>query len=210
MNDNELYEILQSYKAALDALIDQNEAIKNEMAQMREQYTAEIDSLKKTLFEDILNPAQEAMNKAEYEKRFADFNDRYGERLAPLVNPAKALEGNDYDLTREVFDNYDKMEEKPDEEAYVETAIEAISKQIEEVKQALGAEKVEVKSDEDGDIKIEADGEDVTKEVLNGELPEGGEGATETPEGGEGAEEYPEDSPEDIEALEKELEAYKG
>ena len=169
MNDNELYEILQSYKTALDALIDQNEAMKNEMAQMREQYTAEIDSLKKTLFDDILNPAKEAMDKAEYEKRFTEFNDKYGERLAPLADPAKALEGEDYDFPREVFDNYDKMEEKPDADAYVDTVIEAVTKQIEDVKQALGADKVEIKSDENGDVEVKADGKDVTKEVLNNE-----------------------------------------
>lgn len=213
MNEQELFEVLQSYKAALDALIDQNEALKNEMASMKEQYSDKIDNLEKMIFDEILNPAKEAMDKADYESRFNDFSSKYGEKLAPFADQAKAIEGPDYDLQREVFDNYDKMEEKPDADAYVDTVVDKVSAQLDEIKKAFGADELEIKSDEDGDVKIEADGKDVTAEIEQmsegGESnPESGGGEGSTGEGEEGGE--IEDNPDEIAALEKELEAYKG
>lgn len=207
MNDNELYEILQSYKTALDALIDQNEKQSQEIAQLREELSGRVDTLEKTLYEEILTPAKEAFDKAEYENRFNDFSAKYGEKLAPYADQAKAIEGDEYDLPRAVFDNYDKMEEKPDLDAYVDTVVDAVAAQIDAVKQALGADKVEIKSDKDGEVKIEADGKDVTDKVEN--MDAGGEGA-EPPEPEKGEDEPGEDNPEDIAALEKELESYKG
>lgn len=215
MNEEQLYEILQSYKSALDALIDQNERLSNEIANLRQELTERVDSVEKTLFDDILTPAKEAISKASYENRFDEFNANYGSRLDPLVEQARAIEGDEYDLKREVFDNYDKMEEKPEPGEYVDTVVEAITNQIEVIKVALGADEVTIQSDENGDTTIVADGKDVTdeaEEIIDGGAAPGENGEGELPKEEIVADyELDEDfaSPEEIEELEKELSAYK-
>lgn len=212
MNDQELYEILQSYKAALDALIDQNEKLSAQVAEMKQDYTRRIDDVEKTLFDDILNPAKEALDSASRESRFEEFSSKYGEKINPLIAGAKAIEGEDYDLPREVFNNYDNLKDKPDEAAYVDTVVEAVASQIEAIKDALGADKVEVTSDKDGDVEVKADGEDVTEKAEK--ILENGE---KVPDSSIKDDEVVPDSdvepsiasPEEIEELEKELSAYK-
>lgn len=213
MEDAELYEVLGSYKSALDQILQRLD----QMDKMNEDWKREVDErihdLNKTLFDDILAPAQEAMDAANREKAYEEFSGKYAEKFAPYLEGAKAIEGEDFDLTREAFDQYNAIEgEKPGEEEYVDVLLSKVAEQINAVKKALGAEEIEIKQKENGETEIEADGKEVKPEDLE-KAAEGGEGEGEGE--GEGKEEIaeeeePADSPEDIAALEKELEAYKG
>jgi hypothetical protein len=215
MEDAELYEILGSYKNALDQILQRLD----QMDKMNEDWKREVDEqihdLRKTLFDDILTPAQEAMDAANREKAYEEFSGKYAEKFAPYLEGAKAIEGEDFDLTREAFDQYNAIEgEKPGEEEYVDVLLSKVAEQIDAVKKALGAEEIEIKQDENGETEIKADGEEVNPEDLE-KAAEGGEGEGEGEGNGEGEgegveDEEPADSPEDIAALEKELEAYKG
>lgn len=213
MEDAELYEVLGSYKSALDQILQRLD----QMDKMNEDWKREVDErihdLNKTLFDDILAPAQEAMDAANREKAYEEFSGKYAEKFAPYLEGAKAIEGEDFDLTREAFDQYNAIEgEKPGEEEYVDVLLSKVAEQIDAVKKALGAEEIEVKQDENGETEIKADGEEVNPEDLE-KAAEGGEGEGEGEGKGEEKiteDEEPADSPEDIAALEKELEAYKG
>ena len=99
-----------------------------------------------------------------------------------------------------MFDTYEGMsgEDKPTEEEYVDSTIEKIVAQIDKIKEAFGAKKVEVESTENGETEVKVDGEKVDTETVE-EVVEGGEVAEETEEATE----------DELAEFEKELEAYK-
>ena len=221
MNENEIYEILESYRQALDFLVEKVDGIVQENMAMKEQ----LGGLEQVLYEGILSPAKEAIDSAEREDRFEDFNSKYGEQLGGYNGQLAPIEGEDFDLTRTAFDNYDSIpdEEKPDSDEYVNALIAQVDEQINSIKEAFGLPadaEVEVKQDENGNTEISADGEPIaSEEGTSEEKPSEGEKEEEKPEEGEKeVEEKPEeegekeeekvDDPEEIAALEEELKGY--
>ena len=209
MEDVELYEVLSSYKNALDNIIQRLSQLEEDNQKWKQEVDGRINELNNTLFEDILNPAKEAMAAAEHEEAFNAFKDRHGEKFTPYLESTRAIEGDDFDLVREAFDNYSALEgEKPTEDEYVEVLLQKVADQVNTIKDALGAESVEIEAKPDGEVEVKADGEEV-------ETKSEGEGEGEAEETVEDNvelvdDESAEDKPEDVEALEKELEAYKG
>lgn len=213
MNENEIYEVLESYRQALDFLVEKVDGLVQENAAMKEQ----VSGLEQVLFEGILNPAKEAIDNAEREDRFEEFNGKYGEQLGGYNSQLAPIEGEDFDLARTAFDNYDSIpeEERPDEGEYVQALIEQVDEQISAVKEALGLPadtEVEIKDDGEGNTEVIADGEvvasdseetETTEEPVEEETSE--EGSTEEAVEDENVE----DDPEEIAALEEELRGYQ-
>lgn len=209
MNENEIYEILESYRQALDFLVEKVDGLVQENMAMKEQ----LGGLEQVLYEGILSPAKEAIDNAEREDRFEDFNSKYGEQLGGYNGQLAPIEGEDFDLTRTAFDNYDSIpdEEKPDSDEYVNALIAQVDEQINSIKEALGLPEdteVEVKQDENGNTEITADGETIASEE---ETSDGTEKEVEEKPDEEEVEEEEEekvDDPEELAALEEELKGY--
>ena len=217
MNENEIYEILESYRQALDFLVEKVDGLVQENMAMKEQ----LGGLEQVLYEGILSPAKEAIDSAEREDRFEDFNSKYGEQLGGYNGQLAPIEGEDFDLTRTAFDNYDSIpdEEKPDSDEYVNALIAQVDEQISHIKEAFGLPadaEVEVKQDENGNTEINADGEPIASENTSeeGEKEEEEKEIEEKPlekpseEKEEKEEEEKVDDPEEIAALEEELKGY--
>lgn len=202
MNENEVFEILNSYKQALDVLLSRIETLEQTVIDNKADSDRKIKEVSDTLIEDVINPATEAREWAAKEERFDDFMSRNGEKFAPYENDIKLIEGEDYDLPRSAFDTFESMtdDDKPSEEEYVDSTIEKVVAQIEKIKNAFGANKVEVESTEDGETEIKVDGEKVDEETVE-QVVEGEEGSDE---------EEPEATPDELAQFEKELESYKG
>lgn len=174
MNENDLYEVLASFKGAIEALetrINNAEAVCN----------AVVDRLQKTenmLFEDILNPAKAALEQSYKDERFDDFNSKYGEKLSAFNGPLQSIEGDEnFDLAHTAFDEYDALEDKPDSDAWVDELINKVSTQIESIKEAVNApadaDIVVEKDGETGETEIKVDGEDIAEpEAAPEEVPE--------------------------------------
>ena len=201
MNENEIYEILNSYKQALDVLLTRIESLEQTVIDNKADTDKRIKEVSDMLIEDVINPATEAREWAAKEERFDDFMTRNGEKLAPYESDIKLIEGEDYDIARDMFDTYEGMsgEDKPTEEEYVNSTIEKVVTQIDKIKEAFGVKKVEVKSKENGETEIKLDGEKVDEEVLDKVV-----------EGEENAEESEEATAYELAEFEKELENYKG
>lgn len=218
MNENEVFDVLNSFKEAIDVLISEIDALKAENSALNEK----VDSLKDTLFDEILEPARLAMENREREDRFEEFNEKYGEKLGAYDPTIQSIQNDkDYSLSRDVFDEYDALPEpKPDEAGFVDSSIAKVEEQIEAIKENLGIASdadVEIKQDgETGDTEIVADGEVVAKEE-NGELVTTDEETEETSEKTEepkadedgqleleGIEEVT-DSPDEVKKFEEEL-----
>ena len=206
--ENEIYDILNSYKEAIDLLLNRcDELVKANAAQ--EERLSKLESM---IFDEILEPARLAMEADDKERRFNEFNEKYGERLGAFDKVLGAAEGNpEFSMARTAFDEYEKIPEpRPETDTYVDGLIETVEEQIDSIKESLGIEpdaKVEITQDENGDTEIKADGE-----VVASETEETTEEGTETPaeEGVQGEldfdDEEKEDDPEEIKKFEEELE----
>lgn len=199
--ENEVFDILNGYKQALDILLERVEKLEQSVIDNKADAESKIKDLNDLLVEEVINPASEARDWAAKEERYDGFLERNGDKFAPYADDYKLIEGDDKDIARDMFDTYEGMsgEDKPTEEEYVNSTIEKIVAQIDKIKEAFGAKKVEVESTENGETKVKVDGEKVDEEVVE-QVVEGGEGAEETEEATE----------DELAEFEKELEAYKG
>lgn len=209
--ENEIYDILNSYKEAIDVLLSRCDEIVNQNKALEER----VNKLESILFDEILEPARLALEADERDRRFEEFNEKYGERLGAYDKVIGAAEGNpEFSMAKSAFDEYEKIPEpRPEEDVFVDGLIETVEEQIDSIKESLGLEpdaKVEITQDENGDTEIKADGEVVASEEET--TTEEGEGAEPAIEGEQGEfdfsddEEEKEDDPEEIKKYEESLE----
>lgn len=192
MNDQELVQVLQGFKEALDYLHEQNKALNDK-----------IDELSAVLYDDILSPVQDAITFAQKEEGYNKFNEAYGEKLKPYASEYAALY-NGNDIARDVYDTYNEHSDEYDEALFVEEAIKSIAATIQETKEKLGIpaeQKVEVTETEGGGVEIDTVDEPETEMEEKPEM----EVEAET----EDKEEEDIDSPEEVAAFEAELEKFK-
>lgn len=190
MNDQELVQVLQGFKEALDYLHEQNKALNDK-----------IDELSAVLYDDILSPVQDAITFAQKEESFNKFNDTYGKNFEPYASEYAALY-NGNDIARDVYDTYNEHSDEYDEALFVEEAIKSIAATIQETKEKLGIpaeQKVEITETEDGGVEIDTVDEPETEMEEKPEMEV--EGETEDKEDI--------DSPEEVAAFEAELEKFK-
>ena len=211
MDENQIFEILNSYKDAIDLLINRCDELVNQVKGLEER----VNKTDSVIYDEILEPARLAMEADDKERRFGEFNEKYGERLSAYDKILGAAEGNpEFSMARNAFDEYEKIPEpRPEPDVFVDGLVEEVEKQIDGIKESLGLApdtEVEIKQDEEGNTEVVADGEVVASETE--EVKPEGDG-TETPavegEQGEldfGEDEEEEDDPEEVKKFEEELE----
>lgn len=84
-----------------------------------------------------------------------EFHKRNGEKLGKYEDIMKKLNGKDFDIFKESFDEYNRDFKDMDEDAYIVKLTSVLDEQLKDLKDALGVSEVEVKSDENG-TEIEA------------------------------------------------------
>lgn len=207
MDEQKLNEILTSYRDAINALIERMDA----QDEMVKAVVEKVDGLNSLIFDEVINPAREAMDQSIYETGLNDFGNRYKDKLASYNEKLRPIEGEDFDIVKQAYDGYNSIEgEKPDEAMYVDELIKVVDKQLEDIRSAIGAPaNAEVTvSNEDGETKVKVDGKEVSEESVEEKPAESAdESAEEATEVSDSDEE--ETNPEELAALEKELLAYK-
>ena len=219
MDEQILNEILTSYRDAINALIERIDA-QDEMVKAMMEKTSTVEKL---IYDEVLNPAKEAMEKSIYDSGLEDFTSKYGEKLEGYNEKLRPIEGEDFDIMKEAYDGYNEYQpedgEKPDADEYVDELVKVVDNQLESIRSALGlSDDAQVAVvNEDGETKVEVDGEEVDVEdeasaasAASAETePEKAE-KTEKPEKAEITEDdEAESDPEDLAALEEELLKYK-
>lgn len=225
MNEEEIINYLRSLR---DAIVEGAETIKNLEKKVDEYISAndeKVNELKSTLYEQVIDPANEYIAEMDRNDRFDQFNERHGEKLSPFNEELSALEGDDFDIVRTAFDAYDSYEgdDKMDEDEYVEQLIEQVGQKLSDIKEKLGIPAdtdVAVQETEDGGAEVVTeDGEVVAS--TDGEEEESleekyGDEVTEDGEDEEDEEEVEiadasevEDDPEEVAAFEEELKNQK-
>lgn len=212
MDENQLNEILSSFRDAITALIERADA-QDDMIKAIQEKT---DSTERLIFDEVINPAKAEMEKQIYDAGLEDFSSRYSDKLSGYNDKLRPIEGEDFDIMKQAYDGYNSIEgEKPDEAMYIDELVKVVDKQLDDIRQAIGAPadaEVAVKQDEDGETVVEVDGKEVSKESVDEKPAE----STEEEKPAESVEEEVEVSdsdeeetnPEELAALEKELLAY--
>lgn len=207
MDENQLNEILSSFRDAITALIERADA-QDDMIKAIQEKT---DSTERLIFDEVINPAKAEMEKQIYDAGLEDFSSRYSDKLGGYNDKLRSIEGEDFDIMKQAYDGYNSIEgEKPDEAMYVDELVKVVDKQLDDIRQAIGAPadaEVAVKQDENGETVVEVDGEKVSEESEEKPAEAADEDVKEAIEVSDEDEE--ETNPEELAALEKELLAYK-
>lgn len=210
MDETQLVQAYQRLESGIKECVQHIKILEEELSTYKQTADEKISNLETTLFEEIINPANEYIEETNKNARFEDFNDKYGERLGAFSEPLKAIEGDDFDIVREAFDKYDEYdgEDKADEDTYVDVIVDGLEKQIESIKEKLGIpanEPVTIEENGEGDVQVSTeDGEVIAESNEDGELEPT---ADELPE--EEVIEEEEDDPDEVAAFEEELKNYK-
>ena len=207
MDENQLNEILSSFRDAITALIERADA-QDDMIKAIQEKT---DSTERLIFDEVINPAKAEMEKQIYNAGLEDFSSRYSDKLSGYNDKLRPIEGEDFDIMKQAYDGYNSIEgEKPDEAVYIDELVKVVDKQLDDIRQAIGAPanaEVAVKQDEDGETVVEVDGKEVSEESEEKKPEEKpAESTDEEAEVSDSDEE--ETNPEELAALEKELLEY--
>lgn len=153
-----------------------------------------VDELESVLFDELLNPMAEFVNKKEHETKVGAFGEAHPE-LVELKDSYATL-NDDADVISDVYDAFIESG-YPDENEYVEQAVKVLTDAITEAKRKLGIDvSVEAKPEE-GKVEVKVEGADDAAETPETETE------TETEE-----KEEVENSPEEVAEFEKSLEKY--
>ena len=153
-----------------EIILDKITVLEERLSAVEEVLHSQNDYIKKledTIYNEIINPAADAIREYDHYQGVEGFRGRHPE-LADLNDKVRAVEGDDFDLATQIYDDYSALEEPVDENEYVGAVIESVNEQIDAIREKLGLPEdatVEIKSDEAGDVEVKADGEDVTEEV---------------------------------------------
>ena len=159
-----------------------------------------VDELESVLFDELLNPMAEFVNKKEHETKVGAFGEAHPE-LAELKDPYATL-NDDADVVSDVYDAFIESG-YPDENAYVEQAVKVLTDAITEAKKKLGIDvSVEAKPEE-GKVEVKVEGADDAVEPA-----EPAELAEKPAETKVEEKEEVENSPEEVAEFEKSLEKY--
>lgn len=166
--DNELHEVLTSFKSAIDLAIERIDTLFGMVSSIEER----CKELEKTLYSDILEPSNAILEELKDRDGLEEFKNSYGEKFSPYEEQLKSIEGEDFDIMRSAYDGYkefakDNADGSADE--YVDELIKSINAQIENIKKAFGLPeeaKIEVAS-ENGETEVKIEGETVKETVTD-------------------------------------------
>ena len=152
----------------------------------------------KDKLDNILNTVAESEKKYQHDVGVKGFTERNGEALGKYVDKLKKLNGDDFDLYSSAYDEYNNTFSDIEESTYVAQLVSEIDIKIAKLKEALGDDEVEIKSDED---TTEVKTEDTTVET------NAGEGECEDGEDKDETESDKDEEVDEVAEFEKELEA---
>ena len=146
----------------------ENEELLNEIKALRQ----ELDDLKKIVHEDIIEPIEKDWNDKKYNEALDAWKNKYKDKLSPYEERLKATEGDDFDMWKSTYDEWNASEDDADE--WVDVLIEELDKSLDPLAKAFGVAKedlnatIEVKNGEVADVVADTEPE-AEAEVTEGE-----------------------------------------
>lgn len=142
------------------------------IAQKTDELAERVDELDSVLFDGLIGPANEQIAQKEYDDALSDFRCKFGEKLDKFDALAKAEEGEDFDLVKKAFDDYNDNDYPFSPSEYVDKRVEQFEEKAKALAEAAGAvvkietetpsgETVEVEATPDGEVETKVEGETV-------------------------------------------------
>lgn len=128
------------------------------------------DELDSVVYDGLIGPANEQIAQQEYDDALSDFRCKFGEKLDKFDALSKAEEGDDFDLVKTAFDDYNDHDYPFSPSEYVDKRVEQFEAKAKALAEAAGSvvkietetpdgQDVEVTATPDGDVKTEVEGE---------------------------------------------------
>lgn len=152
----------------IENLVQAVQAIATKVDELSER----VDELDSVLFDGLIGPANEQIAQKEYDDALSDFRCKFGEKLDKFDALAKAEEGEDFDLVKKAFDDYNDNDYPFSPSEYVDKRVEQFEEKAKALAEAAGAvvkietetpsgETVEVEATPNGDVETKVEGETV-------------------------------------------------
>lgn len=152
-----------------------------EIIEYQKHLANEITEIKTSIMDELINPIKDEYEKMEYDNALSDWRCKYAEKLEGFDGKLKALEGDDFDIIKKSFDDFNERTDGMEPDEYVDKLAESINEQLTAIGEAFGIEPEKIE-----EVKVETEDGEVKAEVENGEVTEvegGMEGEpAETPE----------------------------
>ena len=137
-----------------------------EIIEYQKHLAEEITEIKTSIMDDLINPIKDEYQKMEYDNALSDWRCKYGEKLGGFDAKLKVLEGDDFDIVKKSFDDFNEREDGMEADEYIEKLTESVNEQLNTIGAAFGVEPENIE-----EVKIETkDGEEVKAEVEDGEV----------------------------------------
>ena len=160
-----------------------------EIIEYQKHLAEEITEIKTSIMEELINTIHEEYDKMQYDNALSDFRCKYAEKLEPFGDKLKSIEGEDFDVVKKTFDDFNEDNKGYEMDEYVEEKAKVIQEQLDAIGKAFGVEpeQIEEVKIENGDSEIKAEVEegevtDVTEEPKSEESIEVEESALENDE----------------------------
>ena len=157
----------------------------------------------KDKIDNILETVSNSEKEYNYNKGLEGFKQRNSKSLSPYYEKLKKLNGEDFDLDKAAYDEYNDSFSDIEESTYVAQLVSEIESKISKLREALGEDEVEIESN---DEKTEVKTHDTEIETNTGSDVETEDKTEETEDKTEETENKEEDIDE-VAEFEKELEA---
>ena len=151
-----------------------------EIIEYQKHLAEEITEIKTSIMQELINPIHEEYDKMQYDNALSDFRCKYAEKLEPFGDKLKSIEGEDFDVVKKTFDDFNEDNKGYEIDEYVEEKAKVIQEQLDAIGKAFGIEPEQIEEvkieTEDGGVKAEVEDGEVTEvtneEVSTEEVPE--------------------------------------
>ena len=99
--------------------------------------------------DSILETVSNSEKEYNYNKGLEEFKQRNSKSLSPYYEKLKKLNGDDFDLDKAAYDEYNDSFSDIEESTYVAQLVSEIENKISKLREALGEDEVEIESDDE-------------------------------------------------------------
>lgn len=136
-----------------------------EIIEYQKHLAEEITEIRTSIMEELINPIHEEYDKMQYDNALSDFRCKFAEKLEPFGEKLKSIEGEDFDVVKKTFDDFNEDNKGYEIEEYVEEKAKVIQEQLDAIGKAFGVEPEQIE-----EVKIETEDGEVKAEVEDGEV----------------------------------------
>ena len=136
-----------------------------ELIEYTKHLAEEITEIKASIMDELINPIKGEYEQMKYDNALSDWKCKYGEKLEKMNDKLKAIEGEDFDIIKKSFDDFNDREDGMEADEYVEQLSSKLQEQLDAIGKAFGVEPEKIE-----EVKIETEDGEVKADVEDGQV----------------------------------------